>query len=68
MHAGIGSLILILSVCRFYFPGWYGSGSSAARRYGVSKSSEAPVLDDITAAYLFAQVRRSIESRETDCY
>uniref|UniRef100_A0A671PU42 Tyrosine-protein kinase n=1 Tax=Sinocyclocheilus anshuiensis TaxID=1608454 RepID=A0A671PU42_9TELE len=42
---------------RFYFPGWYGSGSSSARRYGVSKSSEAPVLDDITAAYLFAQWR-----------
>uniref|UniRef100_A0A8C1BBV6 Tyrosine-protein kinase n=1 Tax=Cyprinus carpio carpio TaxID=630221 RepID=A0A8C1BBV6_CYPCA len=42
---------------RFYFPGWYGSGSSAARRYGISKSSEAPVLDDITAAYLFAQWR-----------
>uniref|UniRef100_A0A672LVB2 Tyrosine-protein kinase n=1 Tax=Sinocyclocheilus grahami TaxID=75366 RepID=A0A672LVB2_SINGR len=42
---------------RFYFPGWYGSSSSSARRYGVSKSSEAPVLDDITAAYLFAQWR-----------
>ncbi|XP_026110435.1 tyrosine-protein kinase JAK2a [Carassius auratus] len=42
---------------RFYFPGWYGSGSSAARRFGVSKSSETPVLDDITAAYLFAQWR-----------
>uniref|UniRef100_A0A673KW97 Tyrosine-protein kinase n=1 Tax=Sinocyclocheilus rhinocerous TaxID=307959 RepID=A0A673KW97_9TELE len=42
---------------RFYFPGWYGSGSSSARRYGVSKSSEAPVLDDITVAYLFAQWR-----------
>ncbi|KAL6469710.1 hypothetical protein MHYP_G00208290 [Metynnis hypsauchen] len=42
---------------RFYFPGWYGSGSSSAHRYGVSKSSEAPVLDDITMAYLFAQWR-----------
>lgn len=42
---------------RFYFPGWYGSGSNSARRYGVSKGSEAPVLDDITAAYLFAQLR-----------
>ncbi|XP_067279364.1 tyrosine-protein kinase JAK2a isoform X2 [Pseudorasbora parva] len=42
---------------RFYFPGWYGSGSNSARRYGVTKSSEAPVLDDITAAYLFAQWR-----------
>ncbi|KAL7854198.1 hypothetical protein AOLI_G00210420 [Acnodon oligacanthus] len=41
---------------RFYFPGWYGSGSSSAHRYGVTKSSEAPVLDDITVAYLFAQV------------
>ncbi|XP_051960869.1 tyrosine-protein kinase JAK2a [Xyrauchen texanus] len=42
---------------RFYFPGWYGSGSNCARRYGVTKSSEAPVLDDITMAYLFAQWR-----------
>lgn len=52
------SSISILSVCRFYFPGWYGSGSNSARRYGVTKSSETPVLDDITTAYLFAQVRR----------
>ncbi|KAK9954840.1 hypothetical protein ABG768_014760 [Culter alburnus] len=42
---------------RFYFPGWYSSGSNSARRYGVTKSSEAPVLDDITTAYLFAQWR-----------
>ncbi|CAM4663958.1 unnamed protein product [Leuciscus chuanchicus] len=42
---------------RFYFPGWTGSGSGSARRYGVTKSSEAPVLDDITTAYLFAQWR-----------
>uniref|UniRef100_A0A8B9KVB1 Tyrosine-protein kinase n=1 Tax=Astyanax mexicanus TaxID=7994 RepID=A0A8B9KVB1_ASTMX len=42
---------------RFYFPGWYGSGSSNAHRFGVTKSSEAPVLDDITMAYLFAQWR-----------
>uniref|UniRef100_A0A4W4FTP6 Tyrosine-protein kinase n=1 Tax=Electrophorus electricus TaxID=8005 RepID=A0A4W4FTP6_ELEEL len=42
---------------RFYFPGWYGSGSSNAHRYGVMKSSEAPVFDDVTMAYLFAQWR-----------
>lgn len=42
---------------RFYFPGWYGSSSNCARRYGITKSSEAPVLDDITTAYLFAQWR-----------
>ncbi|MCJ8741247.1 hypothetical protein PDJAM_G00068510 [Pangasius djambal] len=42
---------------RFYFPGWYGRGSSHAHRYGVTKSSEAPVFDDITTAYLFAQWR-----------
>ncbi|TSY69823.1 Tyrosine-protein kinase JAK2 [Bagarius yarrelli] len=42
---------------RFYFPGWYGRGSSYAHRYGITKSSEAPVFDDITAAYLFAQWR-----------
>uniref|UniRef100_A0AAR2K401 Tyrosine-protein kinase n=1 Tax=Pygocentrus nattereri TaxID=42514 RepID=A0AAR2K401_PYGNA len=42
---------------RFYFPGWYGSGPSSAHRYGVTKTSEAPVLDDITMAYLFAQWR-----------
>ncbi|XP_039532339.1 tyrosine-protein kinase JAK2a [Pimephales promelas] len=42
---------------RFYFPGWTGAGPHSARRYGVSKSSEAPVLDDITMAYLFAQWR-----------
>lgn len=42
---------------RFYFPGWYGSGCSSARRYGLSRSSEAPVCDDITTAYLCAQWR-----------
>ncbi|KAB5549340.1 hypothetical protein PHYPO_G00066220 [Pangasianodon hypophthalmus] len=42
---------------RFYFPGWYGRGSSHAHRYGVTKSSEAPVFDDVTTAYLFAQWR-----------
>lgn len=51
---------LSLSLSRFYFPGWYGSGSNCARRCGVTKSSEAPVLDDITMAYLFAQVRRNV--------
>ncbi|KAF7696634.1 hypothetical protein HF521_005052 [Silurus meridionalis] len=42
---------------RFYFPGWYGRGLSHAHRYGVTKSSEAPVFDDITTTYLFAQWR-----------
>ncbi|XP_062868289.1 tyrosine-protein kinase JAK2a [Trichomycterus rosablanca] len=42
---------------RFYFTGWYGQGSSHAHRYGVTKSSEAPVFDDVTMAYLFAQWR-----------
>ncbi|XP_066501247.1 tyrosine-protein kinase JAK2a [Hoplias malabaricus] len=42
---------------RFYFPGWYGCGSSNAHRYGVTKSSEAPVFDDVTMAYMFAQWR-----------
>ncbi|KAI5612743.1 tyrosine-protein kinase JAK2 isoform X1, partial [Silurus asotus] len=42
---------------RFYFPGWYRRGLSHAHRYGVTKSSEAPVFDDITTTYLFAQWR-----------
>ncbi|XP_056586772.1 tyrosine-protein kinase JAK2a isoform X3 [Triplophysa dalaica] len=41
---------------RYYFPGWYGSSINCARRCGVMKSSGAPVLDDITMGYLFAQL------------
>ncbi|XP_046871688.1 tyrosine-protein kinase JAK2 [Hypomesus transpacificus] len=42
---------------RYYFPGWYSSGASRAYRYGVTKGSESPVLDDFIMAYLFAQWR-----------
>ncbi|CAB1319544.1 unnamed protein product [Coregonus sp. 'balchen'] len=45
---------------RYYFPGWYSSGASRAYRYGVTKGSESPVLDDFVMAYLFAQVRVSL--------
>uniref|UniRef100_A0AAQ4PRG5 Tyrosine-protein kinase n=1 Tax=Gasterosteus aculeatus aculeatus TaxID=481459 RepID=A0AAQ4PRG5_GASAC len=42
---------------RYYFPGWYSGGSSRAYRYGVSKGSESPVLDDFVMSYLFSQWR-----------
>ncbi|CAL9707534.1 unnamed protein product [Knipowitschia caucasica] len=42
---------------RFYFPGWYNSGPARAYRYGVSKGSESPVLDDAVMSYLFFQWR-----------
>ncbi|KAL0979614.1 hypothetical protein UPYG_G00187300 [Umbra pygmaea] len=42
---------------RYYFPGWYSSGASRAYRYGVTKGTESPVLDDFVMAYLFAQWR-----------
>uniref|UniRef100_A0A4W5QQN5 Tyrosine-protein kinase n=1 Tax=Hucho hucho TaxID=62062 RepID=A0A4W5QQN5_9TELE len=42
---------------RYYFPGWYSSGATRAYRYGVTKGSESPVLDDFVMTYLFAQVR-----------
>uniref|UniRef100_A0A8C9R5I8 non-specific protein-tyrosine kinase n=1 Tax=Scleropages formosus TaxID=113540 RepID=A0A8C9R5I8_SCLFO len=47
----------VLFRIRFYFPGWYNSGTYRAFRYGVTKSSESPVLDDCVMEYLFAQVR-----------
>nr|AMV91902.1 janus kinase 2b [Acanthogobius hasta] len=42
---------------RYYFPGWYSSGPSRAYRYGVTKASESPVLDDSVMSYLFFQWR-----------
>ncbi|XP_033828160.1 tyrosine-protein kinase JAK2 [Periophthalmus magnuspinnatus] len=42
---------------RYYFPGWYSSGPSRAYRYGVTKGSESPVLDDTVMSYLFFQWR-----------
>lgn len=42
---------------RFYFPGWHSSGPGSAHRYGVTKGTETPVLDDTVMAYLFAQWR-----------
>uniref|UniRef100_A0A8C9VZU5 Tyrosine-protein kinase n=1 Tax=Scleropages formosus TaxID=113540 RepID=A0A8C9VZU5_SCLFO len=45
----------VLFRIRFYFPGWYNSGTYRAFRYGVTKSSESPVLDDCVMEYLFAQ-------------
>uniref|UniRef100_A0A8C2I0R2 non-specific protein-tyrosine kinase n=1 Tax=Cyprinus carpio TaxID=7962 RepID=A0A8C2I0R2_CYPCA len=42
---------------RYYFPGWYSCGASRAYRYGVTKGSESPVLDDYVMSYLFAQWR-----------
>lgn len=42
---------------RYYFPGWYNSGNSLyAHRYGVSKGTESPVMDDCVMAYHFFQV------------
>uniref|UniRef100_A0A671RVT8 Tyrosine-protein kinase n=1 Tax=Sinocyclocheilus anshuiensis TaxID=1608454 RepID=A0A671RVT8_9TELE len=42
---------------RYYFPGWYSCGASRAYRYGVTKGSESPILDDYVMSYIFAQVR-----------
>ncbi|KAM9820160.1 tyrosine-protein kinase JAK2a [Neosynchiropus ocellatus] len=43
---------------RFYFPGWYNSGSSSfAHRYGFSKGTETPVMDGCVMAYQFFQWR-----------
>uniref|UniRef100_A0A672M841 non-specific protein-tyrosine kinase n=1 Tax=Sinocyclocheilus grahami TaxID=75366 RepID=A0A672M841_SINGR len=49
-------MTVIFSI-RYYFPGWYSCGVSRAYRYGVTKGSESPVLDDYAMSYLFAQVR-----------
>ncbi|XP_061881048.1 tyrosine-protein kinase JAK2 [Entelurus aequoreus] len=42
---------------RYYYPGWYSGGASQAYRYGVTKGSESPVLDDNVMSYLFFQWR-----------
>uniref|UniRef100_A0A8C4XEK7 Tyrosine-protein kinase n=1 Tax=Erpetoichthys calabaricus TaxID=27687 RepID=A0A8C4XEK7_ERPCA len=42
---------------RFYFPNWYSSVGSRAYRYGITRGSESPVLDDAVMSYLFAQWR-----------
>ncbi|XP_068429971.1 tyrosine-protein kinase JAK2a [Clinocottus analis] len=43
---------------RYYFNGWYnGSSTLNAHRYGVSKGTESPVMDDHVMAYLFFQRR-----------
>lgn len=47
---------LCWSPCRFYFPYWYCNGSKRAYRHGVSRGTEAPLLDDFVMSYLFAQV------------
>ncbi|XP_077455995.1 tyrosine-protein kinase JAK2-like isoform X1 [Stigmatopora argus] len=42
---------------RFYYPGWYSGVACRAYRYGVTKGSESPVLDDYVMSYLFHQWR-----------
>lgn len=42
---------------RYYFPGWHNNGSLLyPHRYGTSKGTETPVMDDSVMAYLFLQV------------
>uniref|UniRef100_A0A8C5HSV9 Tyrosine-protein kinase n=1 Tax=Gouania willdenowi TaxID=441366 RepID=A0A8C5HSV9_GOUWI len=48
---------------RYYFPGWYSSGTARAYRYGVTKGSESPVLDDLVMSYLFFQVSLLFDRR-----
>ncbi|KAL4617367.1 tyrosine-protein kinase JAK2-like [Arapaima gigas] len=47
---------------RFYFPGWHSNGPSSAYRYGATKGTETPVLDDSVMTYLFAQWRNDFVS------
>ncbi|XP_054467869.1 tyrosine-protein kinase JAK2a [Anoplopoma fimbria] len=43
---------------RYYFSGWYNSSNTLnAHRYGVSKGTESPVMDDCVIAYQFFQRR-----------
>lgn len=47
---------------RFYFPGWHNSSRLLSpHRYGPSKGTESPVLDDCVMAYLFSQVGAHVE-------
>ncbi|TRY95840.1 hypothetical protein DNTS_021378 [Danionella cerebrum] len=55
-------IIKIIIPSRYYFPGWYSCGASRAYRYGVTKGSESPVLDDYVMSYLFAQWRSDFVS------
>lgn len=64
--------MLVLRICnvewtfyhRYYFPGWYSGGASRAYRYGVTKGTESPVLDDFVMSYLFSQVRSSMLNKK----
>ncbi|XP_036384156.1 tyrosine-protein kinase JAK2-like isoform X2 [Megalops cyprinoides] len=47
----------VLFRIRFYFPRWYSSEASRTYRYGLTKDTESPVLDDSVMSYLFAQWR-----------
>uniref|UniRef100_A0A673MJP1 Tyrosine-protein kinase n=1 Tax=Sinocyclocheilus rhinocerous TaxID=307959 RepID=A0A673MJP1_9TELE len=51
------NLVTVIFSVRYYFPGWYSCGASQAYRYGVTKGSESPILDDYVMSYIFAQVR-----------
>nr|AAO47335.1 tyrosine kinase jak2b [Tetraodon fluviatilis] len=43
---------------RYYFPGWHNHSSPLyPHRYGTSKGTESPVMDDDVMAYLFSQWR-----------
>ncbi|MBN3306694.1 JAK2 kinase, partial [Amia calva] len=56
-HVDAASSETVLFRIRYYFPGWYSNKHPRAYRYGVTKGSESPVLDDSVMAYLFAQWR-----------
>ncbi|XP_019373169.1 PREDICTED: tyrosine-protein kinase JAK2 isoform X3 [Gavialis gangeticus] len=56
-HVDKSTRLILLYRIRFYFPHWYSNGSSRAHRYGITRGSESPVLDDPVMSYLFAQWR-----------
>uniref|UniRef100_A0A665VND6 Tyrosine-protein kinase n=1 Tax=Echeneis naucrates TaxID=173247 RepID=A0A665VND6_ECHNA len=42
---------------RYYFPGWYNNSSSfSAHRYGVSKDTESPVMDDYVILFICSYI------------